>query len=78
MRYDDAEIIVDETLRELEDEFADLFVRVHRNALVAKHYIEGLVKDTDGQVRVRLKEADDLVDISRRHLPAVRKMIKTL
>ena len=78
VRYDEAEIIVDETLRELEDEFADLFVRVHRNALVAKAFIEGLVKDSDGQVRIRLKDAHDLIDISRRHLPAVRKMIKSL
>ena len=78
VRYDEAEVIVDETLRELEDEFAELFVRVHRNALVAKAFIEGLVKDSDGQVRVRLQGAEDLIDISRRHLPAVRKMIKSL
>ena len=78
VRFRDSETIVDETLRELEDEFGDLFVRVHRNALVAKAHIEGLVKDSDGQVQIRIKDAQDLVDISRRHLPAVRKMIKTL
>lgn len=78
VRYADAEIIVDETLRELESEFADLFVRVHRNALVAKAHIDGLVKDGQGQVRIRIKDASDMVDISRRHLPAVRKILKTL
>ena len=78
VRYSQGEIIVDETLRELEDEFADLFVRVHRNALVAKAKIDGLVKENMGQVKIRLKDVADTVDVSRRHLPAVRKLVKAL
>ena len=31
------EVIIDESLCELETEFADIFLRIHRNALVAKH-----------------------------------------
>ncbi len=78
VRYGEGEIIVDETLRELEEEFEDLFVRVHRNALVARRYIDGLVKSDDGQMQVRLKGIDECLDISRRHLPGVRRTIKTL
>lgn len=78
VRYGAGEVIVDETLRELETEFADLFVRVHRNALVAKNHIGGLVKDTDGQVAVRLNGLDETISISRRHLPGVRKIVKKL
>jgi two-component system response regulator AlgR len=78
VRYGAGEVIVDETLRDLEDEFEELFVRVHRNALVAKSYIVGLDRDGAGQVRVRLRDVDEPVDISRRHLPAVRKIIKKL
>ncbi|MEM7098772.1 MAG: LytTR family DNA-binding domain-containing protein [Pseudomonadota bacterium] len=78
VKYGAAETIVDETLRELEEEFSHLFVRVHRNALVAKNYIDGLVKADDGQVKIRIKEGGDLVDVSRRHLPTVRKTIKRL
>lgn len=78
VRFNNGEVIVDETLRELEDEFADLFIRVHRNALVAKHHIEGLVKDAEGQMGVRLQGLDEIISISRRHLPGVRKLIKTL
>lgn len=73
-----AEVIVDETLRDLEDEFGDLFLRVHRNALIARRHIEGLVKAADGQVSAQLADVDELVEISRRHLPAVRKIIKNL
>ena len=78
VRFDDGEVIVDETLRELEEEFADLFIRVHRNALVAKHHIEALVKDAEGQVGIRLHGLDEIISISRRHLPGVRKLIKKL
>ena len=78
VRSIDAEVIVDETLRELEQEFEAQFVRVHRNALVAKKYIDGLVKDSDGRLRIRIKHSDEEVEVSRRHLPSVRKVIKTL
>ncbi len=78
VRYSKGEVIVDETLRELEDEFADMLVRVHRNALVAKSFIEGLRKDKQGQVAVKLRDVDETIDISRRHLPAVRKIVKKL
>ena len=62
----------------MEEEFADLFIRVHRNALVAKHHIEALVKDSDGQVGVRMRGLDEVISISRRHLPGVRKLVRRL
>ena len=78
VRFGGGEVIVDETLRELEEEFEDLFIRVHRNALVAKHHIDGLVKDASGQVGLRLRDLDEIVNISRRHLPGVRKLLRNL
>jgi two-component system response regulator AlgR len=78
VRFGGGEVIVDETLRELEEEFEDLFIRVHRNALVAKHHVDGLVKDVSGQMGLRLRGLDEIVHISRRHLPGVRKLLKHL
>ncbi len=78
VRYGDGEVIVDETLRDLEQEFADLFVRIHRNALVSKRHIEALVKDSAGQMRIKLSQVEEEVDVSRRHLPTIRKIIKSL
>lgn len=78
VRYGTGEVIIDETLRELEDEFSGRFLRVHRSALVAKEHIEGLVKDDNGQMCIRLRAIDDLIEVSRRHLPAVRKILKAL
>jgi len=78
VHYSGGEIIVDETLRELETEFEDVFIRVHRNALVSKRHIEGLVKDREGQAGVQLQDVEGIVSVSRRHLPSVRKAIKKL
>ena len=78
VRSSASEVIVDETLRELEIEFADLFIRVHRSALVAKNHVEGLLKSGDGHVEVRLQGLQETIPISRRHLPGVRKIVKRL
>ena len=78
VRFAAGELIIDETLRDLEDEFGERFVRVHRNALIARHHIDGLVKDENGQMCIKLKGVEDLIEVSRRHLPSVRKLIKKL
>ena len=78
VRHVKGEVIIDETLRELEEEFPDLFSRVHRNALVSTNHIIGLEKDVQGQLGVRMHDVDELVDVSRRHLPTIRKVIRRL
>ena len=78
VRFPNGELIIDETLRELETEFSDLFLRVHRNALVGKYHILGLDKGSDGQIGVRLDGIRETVDVSRRHLPGIRKLIRNL
>ncbi len=79
VRHGSGEIIIDDTLRELETEFGDLFVRVHRNALVAARYIEGLDRARDsGHYKIRMRDVEETLEISRRHVAGVRKFIKTL
>ncbi|MGE0621785.1 MAG: LytR/AlgR family response regulator transcription factor [Pseudomonadales bacterium] len=78
VRHREGEVIIDETLKELEEEFGERFVRVHRNALVAARHIIGLNRLPDGQYQIRLKDVDEPVDISRRHVAAVRKVVKSL
>lgn len=76
VRFGGGEVIIDETLRELEREFGDLFLRIHRNSLVATAYIESLERVGPGQSCIRLKGVTEPLDVSRRHLAAVRKSIK--
>ena len=74
------EYLIDDTLKQLEAEYEDSFVRIHRNALVAVAYIDALQKTPDGEVFVRLRgnitPEGEALKISRRHLAAVRRRLK--
>ena len=72
--------LIDDSLKSLEEEFAQQFVRIHRSALVRVSAIDKLEKLPDGKTRVLLRDgsqdsADGLI-ISRRHLADVRRRLK--
>jgi two-component system response regulator AlgR len=71
------ETILDESLKELESEFGERFVRVHRNALVAVEHVVGLQKD-GGNFRVCLTGVAEQPLVSRRMLAGVRELIEQL
>lgn len=72
------EVLIDETLKELETEFEGAFVRIHRNALIAKNAIEGMSRNDQGGYEVHLKDVSEPLQISRRHVAAMRKLLQTL
>jgi two-component system response regulator AlgR len=76
VRHRQGHVLIEESLVSLEQEFDAGFFRVHRNALVAKAYIDGLRKDDAGHSYVSLSGIDDSIEVSRRHLPAVRALLK--
>ncbi|MFA5631410.1 MAG: LytTR family DNA-binding domain-containing protein [Porticoccaceae bacterium] len=76
--YGDTEALLDETLKELEEEFEGRFVRIHRNALAAVPHIEGLDRSGDGQYYLRLTGIDIRPQVSRRHVAALRKLLQKL
>jgi two-component system response regulator AlgR len=68
------EHLIEDSLVNLEKEFGDqMFLRIHRNALVATDYIKGIEKSTAGSWQVALKGLDKKLDVSRRHAAAVRR-----
>lgn len=80
VRHHNGTDLIDDSLKHLEEEFGDEFVRIHRSALVAVRQIEALKKTSDGQTLVSLRNASKdeyggLV-ISRRHVADVRRRIK--
>lgn len=77
VRSRNLQILIEESLKSLEEEFAGCFLRIHRNALVAVGAIRGLEKDAEGHCCVVLDGADERLEVSRRMLPEVRKRIKT-
>ncbi len=72
--------LIDDSLKVLEEEFADTFVRIHRGALVAVSSIESLRKAEDGRTQVMLRggstEDDEKLIVSRRHLTNVKRRLK--
>lgn len=77
VRHLAGELLLEESLRSLEEEFPDLFLRVHRNALAAVRYVSGIAKAPDGAWLVCLRACEVRLSISRRHLPEVRRCLKT-
>ena len=69
-------ILIEEPLKSLEERLSHLFIRIHRNALVAKQLITALEKDEQGQCRIRLQGVEESLEVSRRHVPEVRQWLK--
>jgi two-component system response regulator AlgR len=76
LRTADHEYLIEEALKSLETEFANRFLRIHRNALVANDRINGLAKNGDGHACITFNEVEDKLEISRRHLPDIRARLK--
>ena len=79
--------ILDGSLSELEERYGEAYLRIHRNALVAKRAMRALERHferdpdaVDGALEqegwvVRLRGVDDVLMVSRRQLSAVRAAI---
>ena len=71
--------ILDGSLSELEEKYAAYFMRIHRNALIARRAVRALERHFDAEEgegwAVRLNGIDELLAVSRRQLSAVREAI---
>ena len=76
--------IYDGSLSDLETRFPERFVRVHRNALVARAALRALERHHGGGVsgadgegwEVALHGVDERLAVSRRQLPALREVVQ--
>ena len=72
--------ILDGAISELEEKYPTQFMRIHRNALVARRAVRALEKHFDPQEgegwAVRLIGVEELLTVSRRQLGAVREAIE--
>lgn len=78
VRHEGGEVLIDDTLRDLESEFGDRVVRIHRNALVMMDHLEGLERDPSGHYQVRMRGIDERLDVSRRHVSGLRRLVQSL
>ena len=68
--------LIEESLKSLEDEFGERFVRIHRNCLVARHELMELRRDGDGHVHAVLRHGEHPLEVSRRCLPQLRTQLR--
>lgn len=80
--------LIEESLTSIEEELGETFVRVHRNALVARHAVIGVERgahavETEGEAdkaqeqwQVILRDVDERLPISRRQWPVVKALVR--
>ena len=71
--------VLDGALGDLEEKYASYFIRIHRNALIARRAVRALEKHYDAEEgegwAVRLNGISEVLAVSRRQLSAVRQAI---
>ncbi|MDI9238480.1 LytTR family DNA-binding domain-containing protein [Lysobacter sp. LF1] len=72
------EDLIEESLKSLEDEFGERFVRIHRNCLVARHEIVELRRAPDGHVQAVLRHGKQPLEVSRRCVSGLKETLKHL
>jgi len=83
VRTREREYLIEESLTSLEDEFSDRFVRIHRNAIVARPSIAGFERVTptgddeagDPYWQVVLRDVPERLPVSRRQWSTVKNLV---
>jgi two-component system response regulator AlgR len=75
-RHRQGELLLEESLKSLERRYPDWFLRIHRNALVARAALVGLERRLGTGMLVRLEGCDERLQVSRRHQAKLRRWMK--
>ncbi len=79
LRTREREHLVEESLQQLEQEFGGVFVRIHRNCLVARRLIRGFERgaETEGEIgwSVILEGCEEKLPVSRRQWAQVKSLM---
>ncbi|KRE97629.1 LytTR family transcriptional regulator [Frateuria sp. Soil773] len=70
------ELLIEESLRQLEEAYPQQLVRLHRNCLVPAPRLLGLKTLADGRVLAQLAGTGLSPEVSRRNLPALRRLLR--
>ncbi|HEY9546110.1 MAG TPA: LytTR family DNA-binding domain-containing protein [Solimonas sp.] len=71
------EVLIEESLKTLEDDLQPQFLRIHRKALVNTNFIASLERDRHGEQHhwLKMKHATQTLPVSRRRLAEVRRFL---
>jgi len=77
VRHTGGEDLLDEPLKQLEEEFARDFVRAHRSVLVAIAHVEALERVGEDNYALRLRGEAEPLAVSRRQVAELRRRLQT-
>ncbi len=78
IHHDEGVHVSQKSLRELEQQHGEYFLRVHRNALVARSRIIGVHHADGNRLQVKLRDCSLRPDISRRYRQALQDLLSGL
>jgi two-component system response regulator AlgR len=76
VRHLRGEVLIEEPLKDLAEEFAGRFLRIHRNTLIAVSFLAGLAKTAEDVYVVSLRGVEERPEVSRRHLFELKELLK--
>lgn len=76
VRHLHGEVLIEEPLKDLAEEFVGRFLRIHRNTLIAVPFLTGLARTPEGLHVVGLRGVEERPEVSRRHLFALKERLK--
>ena len=76
VRHKGGSDLIEDPLRGLEEEYAQQFVRVHRNALVNVSCLAAIERDATGQYHVLLRDLNERLAVSRRLAGELRERFR--
>lgn len=68
--------LLDVSLNQLEQQFSQQLLRIHRKILINKYYFDALHASADGKHYLTLRQLNDKLDVSRRALPAIKAALQ--
>lgn len=77
LTHQGGETLTDLTLKDLEADYPDSLLRIHRNTLVGQRYIKALTRDGAGHYQIQLHTSPRQLTVSRRHVAAVKEWLET-
>ena len=76
--YRGGEAVLDDSLKDLEEEFEGVFVRVHRNALVSMAHVSSMNKNAEGQYLIKVDDVDVQPSVSRRLASSIKQQMRKM
>lgn len=71
----EGEDLIDDSLKQIEADYPNMFVRVHRNALVSLPHVMGMNRDSLGRYQLTLADIEFQPVVSRRHVSSLRQQL---